>query len=217
MAKGITGLYYDFYRKHLTKASTRNRVAPLQLIGRNEDYLVREFASFVHAQTDGSRACITNSGRPGQSKIDLAVVRTGEDGDHVAECFVEAKYLRNRHRMDMRDFGANDEIVPSLKELRRQLSFDPDSTHGFQEVKLRARTTKIYGLIFASYTRPLGSDDRKSEWYELVLSKAAEQSLWYHDLKGPYFRPVFEDVKIHSLGIEWCVSLRCGLWRLATK
>jgi hypothetical protein len=80
-------------------------------------------------------------------------------------------------------------------------------------VRLRARGVHVYGLVFGSYTRPASEPDRKHEYYESVLSTARDLGLRYHDLERPYWRLVYEDVQVSSLGQRWLVTLQAGLWK----
>lgn len=64
---------------------------------------------------------------------------------------------------------ATDEHLPALRDLRKQISFIPKETQGLHTVGLRSRTTKVYGLVFVSYTREAETDDRKEEYYAKFL------------------------------------------------
>ncbi len=211
---GITRLYYG-YLKHLAKPSTLRRIAPLQLVGKIEDYLVKEFATFVSNSSESTRFCIVNSGNKNEPKIDLALIKRSKSG-YVAEALIEAKYFRNRHRLSKTDLDAVDEHKQSLVELKKQLSYTPEATLGFHEVKLRSKSTKIYGLVFVSYARPSHAEDRKTEYFAQFLQKSEEHGFQYHDLKKPYLRSIYEDKPINVLGQQWLVTLRGALWRIAT-
>ena len=202
----ITKLYYA-YLDHLEE--TTQRLAPLQLTGKIEDYLTKEFVTFLFRVSEGFRFAIVNSGIKGEPKIDMAIIKGGPE-EFVVESFVEAKYFRNRHRMSPKDMDAVDEHAKSLDELKKQLSFIPKNTHGFHYVSLGS---KIYGLAFVSYTRPVKSDDRKEVYFEHFLTKAESHGFRYHNLEKPYLRSVYEDIPIEVLGSKWLVTLRGGLWR----
>lgn len=218
---GITKLYYA-YLDHLRQTKTRGRIAPLQLRGKIEDYLTKEFVSFVLTASEGSRFAIVNSGNKNEPKIDLALIKNSKEG-YIAESFIEAKYFQNRHRLSNKDMDAVDQHNASILELKRQLSYAPEETHGFHDVKLRSKTTKIYGLVFVSYVRPEISDDgleetkdRREEYYKHFLQRAKEQGMQYHDLKLPYLRSVYEELPIDVLGKRWLITLKGALWRIAT-
>jgi hypothetical protein len=215
---GITSLYYGFINHHLKQADVINRIAPLQLTGKIEDYLTKEFVSYIHNASDGTRFAVVNSGKKGENKIDLALIKSSKDGN-IAETFVEAKYFRNRHRMMSKDLDATDEHTHSLKDLHRQLSYPLDETiHGFDQVKLRSKTTKIYGLVFASYTRPEFEEEKIVEdmsqtYYKKLMERAGNLGFRYHDLNNPALREVYKDFPIDVLGNKWFVTLKCALWK----
>lgn len=58
---GVVSLSCDFLG-HLQDPSVRDRIAPLQLGGRLEGYLVKEFMQFVYWRSKGSRFCEGNRG-----------------------------------------------------------------------------------------------------------------------------------------------------------
>ena len=141
MRRGISSTYYSFiqYLKN-----HKRRFAFLQLAGRMEDMLVKEFAYHIWRQSQGSRYPMTNVGKKGEQKFDIVVLR-GKIGDTKEEsqsscevcALVEAKYLQRRHRAW--EGNANDETKGSLDGLRDQLGkFNSDKQYGFK-VELQAR------------------------------------------------------------------------------
>ena len=210
--QGIAPLYYEF-TKYLGLPEVRDRVAPLQLVGRMEDYLVKEFARYILRASDGRRFVESNSGRRGEQKVDLVVLRAAADGGEILEALVEAKYFRNRHRRSSHCTDAMDEIRGSLRSLQSQLRLRPVTVHGTHPVKLRARRFRVYGLVFASYARLSSEPNRKPDFFARVLREAQEFGLRYHDLPKPYFRHAYEDIPVDALGARWLVTLRVGLWR----
>lgn len=117
--KGIIGLYYGF-RKHLLKE--RKKLAVLQCLGRLEEYMTKEFASFIYIQSDRSILPLTNLGSEGEQKIDIALLE-GDFSEAISKdnakirAFVEVKFLRNLHRVG--PGKAEDEIRSNLTNLRR--------------------------------------------------------------------------------------------------
>lgn len=210
---GIIALVRRF-RQHLAKPEIKNRIAPLQLVGRLEDYLVKEFASFVLRESEGRRCCESNIGRRGQQKVDLALVRSTTREVESIDALIEAKYLQNRHGRSDHDGGANDELRTTLNGLTRQLTPQPVGRHGFHDVRLRARSSLIYGLVFGSYTRKRDEKDGKDDFFKLVLKTAVECRLRHHDLERPYLRLAYEDHVVTVLGVDWFVTLSLGLWKL---
>ena len=131
----------------------------------------------------------------------------------MVETFIEAKYLRNRGHRSGSDRDKCDEIRSTLSDLRRQPRLRPRHQHGKRRVKIRARTVRVYGLVFASYARKAGDHDHKAEFFAEVLKVANELNLQYHDLPKPYLRSAYEDQPLTVFGEEWRVTLRGGLWR----
>ena len=201
--KGITSLYYAFLKKHLAK--DKEKIALLQLTGRIEDFLVREFIYYVYK--NGNFA-VANIGDKGEQKIDICML-TGNINSPKIYCMVEAKYFGNKHRL----WGdATDNITTTLEDFQRQLHPALKEKHGGFDTKLLSRTKEIYGLAFASYVSDKPKDSGQASFYNNIREKAAKY-FKYHDLSKPYFRPVFEDVKIWVLGSDFYVTLKAGLWK----
>lgn len=209
---GVISLSNSFLR-HLRTAEVCRRIAPLQLAGRIEDYLVKEFMQFVFRKSKGCRFCEANLGRQLEQRVDIAFIRGGPGREEVVEALIEAKYLRNRGHRSGSDHDKYDEIWSTLSDLRRQLRLHPRRQHGKRRVKIRARTVRVYGLVFASYARKAVDPDHKKEFFAKILKDANELNLQYHDLPKPYLRSACEDYPITVLGERWKVSLRGGLWR----
>jgi hypothetical protein len=81
---GVISLSCDFLG-HLRDPSVRDRIAPLQLGGRLEDYLVKEFMQFVYWRSKGSRFCEGNRGYRGEQRIDIAFVRPSSKREPTVE------------------------------------------------------------------------------------------------------------------------------------
>lgn len=219
MPRGITPTYYSFI-KYVRKNSLK--FAFLQLAGRMEDMLVKEFAYHIWHESQGSRYPMANVGTKGEQKFDIVVLR-GRLGERKKESesscevctLVEAKYLQRRHRAF--EGNANDETKTSLKGLRHQLGkFKPDKHYGFP-VELQARNRDVYGLVIASYvaTGPNGGSKHTSEkegFFGGVLQDA--KGFRYLDFPYPRFDKIYDDVEVTLLkGKRYC-SLRAGLWKL---
>ena len=72
MGIGVTELYYSFL-KHLK--NEEKRIAPLQLTGKIEDYLVKEFAYHIYKESAGTAFALTNLGNKGGRRIDLCLLK----------------------------------------------------------------------------------------------------------------------------------------------
>ena len=79
---------------------------------------------------------------------------------------------------------------------------------------LRANTFKfkVYGLVFASYTRRHGEPDRGG-LFRTCPGQGGRTRALCHDLLKPYLRPAYEDQRVTEFGEEWRVSFRGALWR----
>ena len=212
---GIIRLYYEFL-DHLRKPENASRIAPLQLAGKIEDYLTKEFASYIVAASCGSRYVVVNSGLRNEPKIDMALLKVDNENNKIliAEHLIEAKYFRNRHRISEIDGDSEDEFSTSFRDFHRQLAFIPGTMHGYHGVKLRARVPMVYGLALVSYTRRTQDPDQKLIFYKRFRNKASKYGFRYHDLPLPYLPSAFEDFPIQLLGQSWLVTLKVGLWRL---
>lgn len=204
--RGITTLFYSFL-KYLNKQS--EKVAVLQLTGKIEDFLVKEFVYFVYKSSKGKNFALVNIGKKNQQKIDICLIRRKENNAEIYG-MIEAKYFRNRHRFW--PSNAKDEITTTLKDLNKQLHSFKQSYHGQFNVNLIAKTNNIYGLVFASYVSENKNENEKNEFYQTILNKASKY-FRYHDLEKPYFRPVFNDIEIRILDSSFYVTLKVGLWK----
>ncbi|MCI0348265.1 MAG: hypothetical protein L0Z53_02470 [Acidobacteriales bacterium] len=220
--QGVTPLY-EAFKAHLQKRNLI--VAQLQLLGRIEDYLTKEFALVIMKESRSTVLPLINAGTKEEGrKIDIALLEgdfgkardSGSLRDCRKECeiraFIEVKYLRNRHRHTFAN--AEDEIAETFKSLREQLvSFRP-TFYAKYPVNLRGEGT--YGLVFASHVRRAQETACKApEFVNRVKKAASEVAFAYHDLPAPQLDKVYEDVLVRVLNAQYRVSLYVGLWRLA--
>jgi hypothetical protein len=219
--RGIGSTYYSFIQ-YLKK--NRQKFAFLQLTGRMEDMLVKEFAYHIWRQSKGSWYPMTNVGKKDdRQKFDIAILRgtigdTREESERSCKIcgLVEAKYLQRRHRAW--EGNANDETKGSLDGLRDQLGkFNSDRQYGFK-VELQARNNDIYGLVIASYVSPTpdGIVRHKGDKKEFFGRIQEDARFRYLDMPKPYLNKVYDDVRIRLLKGERYCSLRAGLWKLAS-
>jgi len=165
--KGIDRLYNAF-KKSLRE--NPEKVAPLQVVSRLEEYLTKEFCSVIFLKSKLAILPLTSPGqRADRRKIDMALLegdlsealdkRTAKSQRDklVIRAFVEVKYVRNRHRFGYSD--AQDEIHPILRNLSEQLGrFDLSQYAGYR-VDFRGHRKDIYGLVLASYVRRRHEED----------------------------------------------------------
>lgn len=67
-------------------------------------------------------------------------------------------------------------------------------------------------MVFASYIHKKEEADMGRDFYKAILDKAAG-NFRYHDLSKPYFRPIFDNVKVKIFKSTFYVTLKCGLWK----
>ena len=100
----------------------RERIAYLQLPGKLEDFLVKEFCYFIYTKSKGLYATVVNMGntKKKEKRIDICII-TGQDlnFEHIEILeLIEVKYFRNWHRFF--PLNAKDNI---LKFLTLQVNF----------------------------------------------------------------------------------------------
>jgi hypothetical protein len=212
--KSILKIYYS-YRDKLRKK--RAELAVLQLTGKLEDRLTKEFASAIYTESAGALIGLSNVGKRGEQKIDLAVLQGDlskglKQENATIRAFIEAKYLRNAHKLCM--WNAQDELAGSLKDLKRQLWRVNKDKHGGFPVKLSGRHKDIYGLVFASYARLDDEGNKEDIFLARIRGLAETHKFTYHDLqKNPWLETVYKDELVRVLKRDFRVSLAIGLWR----
>lgn len=212
MKTSLIELYYSFL-KHLKEE--KNKIAVLQLTAKIEDYLVKEFIYHIYRLAEGKIFALPNLGNRGEKKIDICLLKGRNVDNSVIYGLIEAKYLRNKHRIS--DYDATDEIYTSLKGLYEQIGSFKSKKHGGYNVQLLALSKNIYGLVFASYvTKNQKDGQEKKEFYDRILKKA-EKFFRYHDLNKPYFRFIFDDIHVKTLNTNYYVSLKAGLWKIKVE
>jgi hypothetical protein len=206
---------YDSYLRKLRKK--RAELAMFQLTGKLEDRLTKEFASSIYSESAGALIALSNVGKRGEQKIDLAVLQGDFSKDIKREnaairAFIEAKYLRNAHKLCLGN--AQDELAGSLKDLKRQLWCFDKPEHGGFPVKLSGQRKDIYGLVLASYVRPNDEVDKEKAFLKRIRDLAEECGLTFNDFPDyPWLPLVYEGEVVRVLKRKFTVSLRVGLWR----
>lgn len=210
MKHGIIRYYYDFLKQMQVNKS---KYAFLQLCGKIEEYLVKEFISYIFIASKGERFALQNIGLKGEKKIDIVIVNGNIDEDDLnIEAAVEAKYLRNCHRYNVNN-SAKDEISTALKELKNQTGKLLKDDHGGYGIHLHSKTKEIYGLVFSSFVSNIKDDPKKKIYYQSILDSEQCNIFRYHDLEKPYFRRIYDDVDVKVLDSTRFVTLRAGLWK----
>jgi len=203
---GIGNIYHN-YIKHLK--SKEEEISVIQLTGRIEDFLVKEFIYYVYTESNKKIFGLTNVGKSKEQKIDICLQRKVK-GQIEIMGMIEAKYIRNIHRYDTK-LNAKDEINSSLKSFETQVHKFDRSTHGGYNVNLISKDNNIYGLIFASYANTKQDNDW-NKYREGIISKANDFGFKYHDKSKAYFDIAYENVSKTIFDEEYFVSLASGLW-----
>jgi hypothetical protein len=203
-------LFFEEFIKELKRQE--EKIAYLQLLGKEEDYLLKEFCYVLFKKSNGEYFTITNKGNKKENKIDISVIK-GEDLDNhdtleIVE-MIEAKYFSNKHefRTHLRDA----DIGSPMKELNNQMRYIDKNTHGW--LKLSPNVRKTNGLVFVSYVSPEISKESKENYYNKILEKARD-SIKNINYKSLSLKSVFEDIIIAFANKNRYISLRVGLWFL---
>ena len=212
---GVVPHYRALY-KRLEKQ--KNRIAPLQLLGRIEDLLTKEFATSILERSRCSTVPILNVGDSKDGRrIDVALI-SGDISKGVVKTklriwgFVELKYLRNKHRIG--EASSADENEPTFKSLHRQLvRLDTNSFAGYS-VRLRGGKRDTYGLVFASYVARKPDPDKQERFLKAIVGSAKKHGFVTYNFKPPKLRSVYTNLPVTILHGKYMVSLYCGLWRL---
>ncbi len=222
---GVAPLFREF-KRHLHQE--RERIAPLQLVGKLEDYLTKEFASVIIKESGGLVLPIGNFGHIADGgRIDLVLTKGNVSKALDKQSWkklnplrvyalVELKYVRNRHRATFSD--ATDETSSALGSLHRQLGKKIEDKYAGLSVNLNAKKFKLYGVVFASFVCrkgenfPEGKLDRKH--FIEKTKKAASDRFQSHNFKATVLKPVYTDVPVRVLKGKYLVSLYAGLWRI---
>lgn len=222
---GVAPLFREF-KIHLGK--NKERLAPLHLVGRLEDYLTKEFASVIFEKSGGSVLPIGNFGHHSDGgRIDLVLTK-GNVSKALDKrswkklnplrvyALVELKYVRNRHRATFSD--ATDETSSALGSLSQQLGRTIEDKYAGISVKLNARKFKLYGVVFASFVCrreeyfPHGRLDERL--FIERIKRAASDRFQSHTFKAAVLKPVYSKVPVKVLKGEYLVWLYAGLWRI---
>jgi len=184
----------------------KEKISYLQLIGKLEEYLVKEFCYYVFLNSKGKEFAVINMGSNKEQKIDICIL-TGENlDDPEIKFMVEAKYFRNKHRFR---YNATDEITTTLKSLNSQMHDYNVETHGW--FKVSPTLKKIFGLVFASYIGKKKNPQEKKNYYQRIL-KAAKENLNNLNVLDNMFEDIYDDIEVKLLDKVFFVSLKAGLW-----
>lgn len=213
----------DLFNTFLTKSRKEEKVkmASLQLTGKIEDYLTREFIYHIYSFTKHGRFAFANLGKnkENEPKIDISIVKGESPEKNCFEIcnFIEVKYLNNVHKCWIKDKGNSPDNMRVLKKLEKQLKFRPHEKHGGFKVNLNKQVS-IWGLVFISYVCREKDIDKEKEikFYQNIKKKAKESSL-IPCQRNKHFENIYTNIKIEILGTIYYVSLKKTLWRFSQK
>jgi len=150
----------------------RERIAYLQLPGKLEDYIVKEFCYFIYTKSKGTYAAVVNMGKKKkeEKRIDICII-TGQDLnlEHIEIlAMIEMKYFRNWHRF--LPLNAKDNIIKLMKGFNKQIYSVDKETHGWFEVN--PNVNSVNAIAFASFVSYEKNDNKKEDYYSRILNVA---------------------------------------------
>lgn len=186
--------------------ANKKKLSLLQLVGKLEEYVVKELAFFLYCHYDFQKLPLINIGNRGQHKIDLVLI-SGNIDDQILkiELAIEAKYFRNTHRFYYLN-SAEDEIPGEIKKLISQTDPLTPGTHSYFEVP---KSMEIHGLVIGSFVSDSNNDPGRDVFFQRTLGRAGMDK--FHKSR---FIPVYEDVRVVAGDCERFATLRlCPLRR----
>jgi len=206
---------YDFqtnftgFLEYLTHS--REKIAYLQLNGKIEDFLVKEFCYFIYNESKGKYATVVNMGKTNkkEKRIDICVI-SGENLDLEQiqiEAMMEVKYFRNWHRF--LPLNAKDNIRTIMKDFNKQIYKVDKNTHGW--FKVNSNVSIVNAMAFASFVSYEQNDNKKEDYYTRILTTAKE--IFANNIISKFsFHKVYEDTEIELFNKKIYITLRAGLW-----
>ena len=189
----------------------RERIAYLQLPGKLEDFLVKEFCYFIYTKSKGMYVTVVNMGntKKKEKRIDICVI-TGQDLnlEHIEILgLIEVKYFRNWHRFLPLD--AKDNILKIMKDFNKQIYSVDKNTHGWFEVNSSVK--RVNAIAFASFVSYEKNDNKKEDYYLRILNVA--KKVFANNIISKFsFQKVYEDTELTLFNKKIYITLRAGLW-----
>ena len=189
----------------------RERIAYLQLPGKLEDYLVKEFCYFIYAKSKGRYGAVVNMGKKNKKEkmIDICIVIGQDLNLELIEILVmiEVKYFRNWHRFLPLD--AKDNILKLMKDFNKQIYSVDKDTHGW--FKVNPDVNRVEAIAFASFVSYEKNDDKKEDYYSRILNAA--RKVFENNIISKFsFLKVYEDTELMLFNKKIYITLRAGLW-----
>ena len=187
----------------------RQRIAYLQLPGKLEDLLVKEFCYFIYTKSKGRYAAVVNMGKKKkkEKRIDICVI-SGQDLEQIEiVALIEVKYFRNWHRF--LPLTAEDNIRKIMKDFNKQIYPVKKDTHGW--FNLNSNVKRINAIAFASFVSYGQNDSKKEIYYTRILNTARE--VFENNIISTFsFQKAYEDTEIELFSKKIYITLRAGLW-----
>jgi len=186
----------------------KEKIAYLQLIGKLEEYFVKEYCYYIFLNSNGKEFPVINIGskKEKEQEIDICILTGKNLDDPEIEFMIEAKYFRNKHRYR---YNATDEITTTMKSLNSQMHDYNVETHG--RFKVSPSVKKVFGLVFASYIDEEKNTQEKENYYQRIL-KTAKENLNNLNVLDNMFEDIYDDIEVKPIDKTFFVTLKAGLW-----
>jgi len=199
--------YFDGYLKYLL--DEKEKFSYLQLTGKIEDYLVKEFCYYIYIHSKGEYAAIVNLGGKGENKIDISIITGNNINDIEIVELIEVKYFRNWHRF--MPYDAKDNILTLMKAFNKQIYPVEKEKHGW--FSLNKKIKKVKAMSFASFISYNENDSQIKEAYYKRILDVAKEVFFGNVLSKFNFKKIYEDLKLLLFKKELYITLRAGLWQ----
>lgn len=187
----------------------RQKIGYIQLTGKMEKFLVKEFCYFIYTKSKGKYATAIDMGKKKEKRIDICVI-AGQQLDYEQieiVALIEAKYFRNWHRF----FPLTDEdkILEIMKGFIKQIYPVEKDSHGW--FNLNSSVKRVNAIAFASFVSYEQKDSKKEAYYTRILNTA--RKMFENDIISTFsFQRAYEDTEIELFNKKIYVTLRAGLW-----
>ncbi len=199
--------YYIDFLKYIT--NNRERISYLQLTGKIEDYLVKEFCYFIYSESKGNYAAVVNLGssKKKEKVIDICIIAGKNLNEIEIVEMIEVKYFRNWHRF--RPYDAKDNIRTLMKSFNKQIYPVENETHGW--FKINSNVKKVKAIAFASFLSYEENDNKKEVYYTRIINVAKEEFV-NNIISRIDFQKVYNDTEVILLNKKIYATLRSGIW-----
>lgn len=199
--------YFNSFLRYLN--DNRKKISYLQLIGKIEDLLVKEFCYFIYTESKGKYSAVVNLGssKKKEKKIDICIITRENLNDIEIVEMIEVKYFRNWHRFLPLD--AKDNIRTLMKSFNKQIYSVEKEKHGW--FKVNSNVNKVNAIAVASFLSYDENDNNKEVYYTRILNVAKEE--FTNNIISRFnFQKVYDDTEIIMFNKKIYVTLRAGLW-----